>query len=390
MEWGGAQIYFLSIIKNSDSQWKYKILLPKNSKKDIIDFFQPFNVEFDFIDTRLDSSNPTGITQKIRRQFRRIIAEYKIFKHLSKYNFENAVLHIEAAPWQSWILLLFLTMKTNVFVTVHNAMPHYVAKWRKTVWSFRLNILLRSKKFHIFTANVNAMESLKDYISPKYWDKMILTRASINPNEIDRVLSQSIDRNFILEKHNLPTDKFIVLCVGQFIDRKGRWIYLEAARKLLNENHSLQFVWLTPQVPSVDDIDKINSFELGDSFKLILSSEVGKKREDVLNFFRIADVFTLPSLWEGLPIAILEAMALGIPTISTNLNAIPEAVINYETGLLVDTNDSKQLAGAIIELYRDDELRNLLAKKGREFVIQNFDEKKAAEIALLNYAKCLK
>ena len=72
------------------------------------------------------------------------------------------------------------------------------------------------------------------------------------------------------------------------------------------------------------------------------------ERFDVLTFFRIADVFALPSFIEGLPITLLETMGLGICSISTNINAIPEAIKNMETGILIESGNSKELTEAIL------------------------------------------
>lgn len=273
---------------------------------------------------------------------------------------------------------------------MHNAMSENQPKWRKIIWKSRMNFLMKQKRFHFFTANQNAIDSLKEYLSPQFWDKLTLTRATINPEEIKKTIGLNISRETILKKNNLPADKFVVLCVGQFIDRKGRWVFLEAAKEIIESTENILFVWLTPQIPNEDDLSRIEKYGLGDRFRLVLSSSVGTKREDVLNFFRIADIFTLPSLWEGLPIAILEAMALGIPTISTNLNAIPEAVKNLETGILIETDNSKQLMEAVLNLYENDVLREKLGRAGREYVLDKFDETKAAKIVLENYEKCLK
>jgi glycosyltransferase involved in cell wall biosynthesis len=388
-EWGGAQIYFLSIIKNAPPNWKFTIVLPKDSKPDIIKFFEPYGVKFEFFDISYGLFEAKGIVGKLKRQWRRIYSEYAAYRKLSRMNLENSVLHIENAPWQSWILIYLLTQKTDVFVTMHNALPIDAANWRKKIWSARLNFLMKQKTFHFFAANENAIDSLKKYISSEFWDKLTLTRASINPREIEKVWQKDFDRNELLKKHDLPTDKFIVLCVGQFIDRKGRWIFLETAREIAEINKDILFVWLMPQFPGETDRRKANELQLNESFRMILSETVGKKREDVLQFFRIADVFTLPSLWEGLPIAILEAMALGIPTISTDLNAIPEAVKHNETGLLVKIGDSKSLSEAVLKMYQDKNLREQLGKNGRRFVLENFDEQFWARIALENYEKCL-
>ena len=68
-----------------------------------------------------------------------------------------------------------------------------------------------------------------------------------------------------------------------------------------NENSSLKFVWLSPLGPDNAAAKRIDSFGLGDRFRLVLSDEIGKERSDVLGFFMLADIFVLPSYVEGLP-----------------------------------------------------------------------------------------
>ena len=387
-EWGGAQIYFLSIIKNAPPDWRFTIVLPRDSKPEIIEFFKRHGAEFDFLDARIQLTART-VTEKLVRQWRRISSEIGVYKNLLKYNLKNSVVHIEAAPWQSWILLFFLTLRANVFVTMHNGLPENITGWRKMLWQMRLNFLFRRRNFHLFAANQNAIDSLKKFIKPKFQDKPVLTRASINVDEINEIISLDLDRRELRRKFDLPPEKIIVLCVGQFIDRKGRWTFLESVREVSRHNQNIFFVWLTQQLPEDIDRKKIAEFGVENSFRLILSKSVSDKHDEILQFFRLFDAFALPSFWEGLPIAVLEAMALAVPTISTRINAIPEAVINMQTGLLIEAGSAEQLTAAILKLYADEELRKDLAENGRAFVLENFDEKIAGRIVIENYEKCL-
>jgi glycosyltransferase involved in cell wall biosynthesis len=182
---------------------------------------------------------------------------------------------------------------------------------------------------------------------------------------------------------------FVVLSVGNFVDRKGRWVFLEAATRVVRSDPNITFVWLTPQLPSAEDEKRIGEYALGDKFRLVQSATLGKERLDVLTFFRIADVFTLPSYVEGLPIALLEAMALERPSISTNVYAIPEAVKDLETGLLIEAGDSAALADAILKLKHDPALRTKLSETGGKFVIATFDERDAAATAIAEYEEAL-
>ena len=263
IEWGGAQIYFLSIIKNAPLNWRFTIVLPKNSKPDIIKFFEPYGVKFEFFDNSYGLFEAHGFVGKLKRQWQRICSEYSAYRKLRGMNLENKILHIENAPWQSWILIFMLTRLGNIFVTMHNALTENVPNWRKKVWSWRLNFLMKQPNFHFYAANQDAIESLRRFVKPEHREKFVLTRASINPREIEKVLQNDFDRSSLLKKHDLPADKFIVLCVGQFVDRKGRWIFLDAVRKIAQNEKGVFFVWLMPQLPDENEQKRIDEVGVG-------------------------------------------------------------------------------------------------------------------------------
>jgi glycosyltransferase involved in cell wall biosynthesis len=83
--------------------------------------------------------------------------------------------------------------------------------------------------------------------------------------------------------------------------------------------------------------------------------------------YRSADVFCLPSYREGLPLAILEAMAFGLPVVATPVGGIPDVVVDGESGLLVEPGDPKALADAITRLA-DAELRMRIGSTAREHI----------------------
>lgn len=386
--WGGAQIYLLSVLKHAPKNWKFKIVVPKYSPTDILELFKKHGAEIDFQDVSPFNENATTIKQKLGRQWRRVQAEYKTYKYISRQNLKDTVLHLETAPWQSGLLIKKLSKKIDVFVTMHNSIPP-VSKKRETVFKTRLKYLSDIKAFHIFTSNKDTKNSLKNWVTDEFWDRINVTYTCVDPPEIDSVLNSDISKNDLRKKFSVGDDKFVVLSVGQFIDRKGRKTILEAARKLLKDNKNLQFLWLTQSDINEEDENLIKSFELNDAFRIVKSETVGDERTDILNFFKIADAFALPSFVEGLPIALLEAMALKLPSISTNVNAIPEAVINNETGLLVEAGKADELANAIKKIFNDPFLRTKLSETGRDYVVENFDERVCCEIVLETYEKAI-
>lgn len=87
------------------------------------------------------------------------------------------------------------------------------------------------------------------------------------------------------------------------------------------------------------------------------------------------DVYVLPSLWEGLPIGLVEAMAASLPVVATEVGGVPEALAHETTGFLVPPRDTGALASAIERLVRDPELRSRMGEAGRNRQRERFSLK---------------
>lgn len=384
LEWGGAQIYFLALMKEAKKHCEVRAVLPEGSNEQLLKFLKDSDIPCEFVDAHTDSQPALTVKRKLARHLNKLRSEYIFCRYLKKFDLEKCAAHVEFAPWQSFAALLWLCTKTKVFTTVHNSVRPQQS-WRHWIWKFKFGVLSRFRNFHIFTANEDAKKCLREYVPARFYDSIKVTYASINPPELLNAQKVEFDKRAIRQKFNIPADKFLVLCVGQFIDRKGRWIFLEAAQRLLGKNSDVAFVWISNSEPGEEDLRKAESYGLGENFVFITSAQVGKERGDLFNLIRLADVFALPSFVEGLPISMLEAMALGKAVVSTDINGIPEAVKHMETGWLVEPNNVEALVEAIQTLKDDEALREKLATAGSAFVLKNFDERVAAQTAWQSY-----
>ena len=387
LDWGGAQVYLLAIMKLARDDWDIEVLLPTGSSGELVRLIDSLDVRYRFIDACLDKAPAPTIFRKFQRQWRRIRAEYVTFRELEQEDFDGLVVHSELAPWQSWIFYWALVRRgARVCMTMHNALPPNPA-WRRLVWRSRLWFLSRLPTFQILPSNQHVKESLREWVDPAFYQRMPVTYTAVDPTEIEAALAAPFDRGDCRHSLGIPDDATVVLSVGQFIDRKGRWVLLEAAAEVCRVVEGVYFVWLTPELPVGAEMVRVTAYGLLDQFKLVRSRDVGSTRIDTLRFFRVGDIFVLPSFVEGLPIALLEGMAMGLPSISTNVYAIPEAVIDGDTGLLIEAGDHKCLAERIVQLSRDAELRQRLSERGRRHVLANFDQRDSAGIAIDEYIR---
>jgi glycosyltransferase involved in cell wall biosynthesis len=102
--------------------------------------------------------------------------------------------------------------------------------------------------------------------------------------------------------------------------------------------------------------DQAARLGLGDRFTFL------GYREDALRVMSAFDVFCLPSHHEGLPVALMEALALGLPVVATRVGGVAEVVTDGEEAVLVPPSQPARLAGALVALARDPQRRALMAK----------------------------
>lgn len=95
-------------------------------------------------------------------------------------------------------------------------------------------------------------------------------------------------------------------------------------------------------------------------------------RSEMARWYASADIFCLPSIFEGLSLSILEAMAHGLPVVATSFAGNVEVVMNQETGILVPPEDARSLAKALTQLAGDDALRSRMGRAGAKRFIEHY------------------
>lgn len=163
-------------------------------------------------------------------------------------------------------------------------------------------------------------------------------------------------------------DSHIVLKLGRLGQRKGTYDLLRAI-PIVTQSHPKAQFWLGGDGEVEKVRQSLSSAPWGKNVRL-LGWVRGEAKDEALSR---AAVFVLPSYSEGLPMAILEAMAYGLPVVSTPVGGIPMAVLDGETGFLVQPGDVEAIAQRIILLLNDPELRNRMGGNAQRHIREKFE-----------------
>lgn len=204
-----------------------------------------------------------------------------------------------------------------------------------------------------------ARSQLMKASDPKYWNKV-----EIVPLGVDCGV-------FEPRPHRANPDRFEIISVGRLAPAKAQRILLEAIGLLVKEglNVHLRLVGEGP------DRGMLESEIAALGLRNCVTLEGACNQDKVMAFYRQTDLFALASFAEGVPVVLMEAMAMEIPCVATWITGIPELIRHGIDGWLVPPADPQSLAGAIKALINDEALRQQLGKAGRLRVTEKYDIK---------------
>jgi glycosyltransferase involved in cell wall biosynthesis len=206
------------------------------------------------------------------------------------------------------------------------------------------------------------------------------------PESRMRVVPNAIDLAPFASVSPAPSREgaFVFLCVGRLHPQKGHGVLLEATRRLLDSGERDFRVLLAGDGALRGDIlAHAEGLGLGEHVELL------GFRSDVPALLANADAMILPSLYEGLPLSVLEAMAAGRPVIATRVGGNAGVLEDGVHGLLVPPNDVPALASAMHALLRDRSAGRTMGERGRARVAERYDIEVVAAKTYALFEECL-
>ncbi len=192
-------------------------------------------------------------------------------------------------------------------------------------------------------------------------DRIFVAHSGINPHRFADVTSDHLVSEF-----DLRPDEQVVINVAHLAGHKGQQYLVKAIPLVLGKIPNVRFFIIGggELMPELQNL----SASLGVGHALVLTGF----RHDVGAFYKLADLFVMSSVQEGLGTAVLDALASGKPVVATHSGGIPEIITDGETGRLVEPANPSALAQGIVELLTQTELAKQMAERGRLTVQEKF------------------
>ena len=189
------------------------------------------------------------------------------------------------------------------------------------------------------------------------WTKLLVSPLGVDPQK------------FAPRRRNKALGPVEIVSVGRLVSAKGQHVLLAAVRELVRQGRDLHL----RLVGDGPDRKSLEAVAAQAGLQEFVTFEGAVEPDRVRCILESADIFALPSFAEGIPVALMEAMAMEIPCVSTAITGIPELIRSEVDGILVAPGDESQLLGALERLIGDPELRERLGQAGRRRVENNFD-----------------
>jgi glycosyltransferase involved in cell wall biosynthesis len=265
-------------------------------------------------------------------------------------------------------------LPTRLVYTEHNTLDMYrpVTRW--------LNAATYGWQNAVIAVSERVRESALRHVGRRALRRSQVIANGIDPDELDRAAAREPDP----APPALLGEAFRVLVPATLEYRKGQDLLIEAVATLAASPRAPVHVWLAGE----------------GILRSVLETQARRRsvaerihflgpRSDVFALMRCADLVTLPSRFEGHPLALLEAMALGKAVVASAVGGVPETVRHGETGLLVARDDVRGLARALAQLRDDSALRMRLGREAAREVRARFHVRFTVAALEDLYRRCL-
>lgn len=192
----------------------------------------------------------------------------------------------------------------------------------------------------------------------------------INTSYFDPKLFSNKDITTLQNNLGINPEDFVFIFVGRIVADKGINELILAFERLSSEVDNVKLLLVGPLESDLDPLTPKTLRVIADDKKII---SVGFQN-DVRSFFAISDALVFPSYREGFPNVVMQAGAMGLPSIVTNINGCNEIIIEGQNGTIVEVKNINALFKAMKKMKEDNDFRTLLKKNARDMIVHRYEQ----------------
>jgi len=233
-------------------------------------------------------------------------------------------------------------------------------------------------------------KGLMDFIQEKHLAEktplQIIGKGSSNGIDTGHFNADSIlDQELIKcqKKWTIAQDDFVFLFIGRLVGNKGINELVVAFEQLSSKLPKVKLLLVGPQEPTLDPLAKSTMNAIDQNPRIILTGY----QQDVRPFFKSAQVFVFPSYREGFPNVVLQAGAMGVPCIVSDINGCNEIIEDEINGFVVPPKQIQPLVEKMQFLYKDLEKRTIFIERTQTLIVTNFERAQYWELLLAEYKR---
>lgn len=285
-----------------------------------------------------------------------------LIKLIRKENFQ--VLDSQNIQSKFWASLAASLTDTVLVSTIHSwyASEHGKSSLKGKIYS-ALELATNRRRKQYITVSARDRQSLLNFGIPDDCIELIYNAVDVNPDSI------SGSRQWLNAEFNIPPDSIVCIAVGRLVQIKGFDVLIKAIHGIESKVPQLICLIIGEGELKQELTNQIQQSGLQNKVRLLGFY----RREQVLALLKSSDIFVMPSLYEGTPIALLEAAALSLPILASDTGGIPELVQNEQDALLVPPEDANALAQGLLRLSQDRPFAIQLGRNAREKISSDFN-----------------
>jgi glycosyltransferase involved in cell wall biosynthesis len=286
----------------------------------------------------------------------------------------------DETKWKDFIFYLIESRKIDILfivgsVYVYDILPEIKQRFPHVKIVDQLfnefgHIENNRKQAQYIDANIVANETIKDVLVNQYGEEEKKVKVIIHGVDVDNEFNPvNIDSSELLASGVIPENKFIISFIGRFSEEKCPEMFVDIARALSShENVYFLMIGNGPVYPRV----KQCILEAGLGGRICAPGFV----EDIKPFLKISDILAIPSKIEGIPIILMESLALGVPVIASSVGGIPSLIKDSFNGFVCNHSSTDEFVQRIRRLMSDRSLQTRLKVNAREYAQKNLSVEK--------------